>query len=195
MFLMSSTSININHIFKIVPHFGLLCQKYMESLSELRQSPNTNYSAQLFPIIYNLLLIDRANLVNDSHMIDKVFQLTEFLTRGMETPHPELNNTDTLALIGNHYPKKMKHCLKCRVCRRNNKLRGKKNENSRKSKYVCEGCSDYFGQKVHLCVECFKKFHAKIMFFMNGKHKMCGDKAHSSLKLNKPKKVSQAIKR
>jgi hypothetical protein len=79
-------------------------------------------------------------------MIDKVFQLAEFLTQGMKTPpaHLDMSNNDLLLMIGNHYPKKMKHCLKCRVCKCNNRLRGKKNENCRKSKYVCEGCSDYF---------------------------------------------------
>jgi hypothetical protein len=98
----------------------------MENIGELRESPNTCYSAQLFPIFYNLLLIDRANLLNDTFMIDKVFQVAEFLTKGIELPQPEMSN-DEIMLMGNHFPKKMKHCLKCKVCKRNNKLRGKKN--------------------------------------------------------------------
>jgi len=123
-------------------------------------------------------------------MIDKAFQLVEFLAEGASPPAPnDLNNEELFVHIGNHFPKKMRHCLKCRACKKNNKLRGRKNENCRKSKYVCEGCSDYYQQKVHLCVECFKKFHAKIGFFMNDKNR--GSGKPSALSHRRPRKPSK----
>ena len=108
----------------------------------------------------------------------------------MEYPSiKDISNEELQSMIGNHFPKKMRHCLKCRACKKNNKLRGRKNENCRKSKYVCEGCSDYYQQKVHLCVESFKKFHAKIAFFMNDKTRN-GVKS-SAMNHRRPRKLTK----
>jgi hypothetical protein len=100
----------------------------------------------------------------------KLWQLIEILGEGLAKTSDQ-DNQELLDKIGNHYPEKKPHCLKCRACKKNNKVRGKKNDNCKKSKYVCEGCSIYFKEKIHLCVVCFKKFHKKIRFFMEIKAK------------------------
>lgn len=174
-----------------------------EAILELRQVADTPFTTQLYALIYNLLLIDRAALINNTCMYEKVSQLVEFLSADINDSEPSefnletreldagsianLSNDELLLHIGMHYPKKMKHCLKCRACKKINKSRGKKHENCRKSKYVCEGCSEFFNQKVHLCVECFKKFHCKIAYFMFDK----GRSANRSNLAGRPRKISR----
>jgi len=59
-FVLSSRDIPNNQIPLLKQRLEMLEQRYIQSLCELRQAVSTRYPAQLFSLIYNLQLIDRA---------------------------------------------------------------------------------------------------------------------------------------
>lgn len=194
-YVLSFMQISLSEVNQMEKMFCQLINRYCSAFTEMRQAPTTPFTTTLYSLSYNLLVMDKQS--ESSRLFDKVLELAEFLAKGVEPPVTRTND-ELLAHIGNHYPKKMKHCLKCRVCKKNNKLRGRRDANCRKSKYVCEGCTDHYDQKIHLCVECFKRFHAKVAYYMNddrakarGKN---GTGPRQSGRICKPKKVKMVKK-
>lgn len=73
-----------------------------------------------------MVQIDRAGKV-DSDIVEKLWEIIEFL-KEKTGKSAEDENQEFLNVIGHdHYPAIMSHCLKCRACKKNNKIRGKRN--------------------------------------------------------------------